>query len=170
METSNLVEKFDKIINQFITFYRKSDDYFFTEKELHSYFYHLCLCDGSFVLNNKFNLIHTEYPTPFKCSIIKEEPYISIEDITSKHIRSHIDLVMLNPNFVEWIKQYKNHFDYLKGLRNQLFPKYIQEFISKYEQFYIETKETVLLYALEFKYFRVGFWIMHSMKKRLAQN
>ena len=156
MNTKLLILKLDKVIDKIKEVYReKNDDYFFTEKELHSYFYHLCLTDGSFVVNGN-NLIHTEYPTPFRCHLEKHQPYIKIKEIEDTGRRRHVDLVLLNPNFIEWIKESEKPYDCIKGLGNIAFSKYLKKFIEIYEQFYKETKESVLLYALEFKYFRRG--------------
>jgi hypothetical protein len=80
-----------------------------------------------------------------------------IRPTDSAYVRSHVDLVLLNPNFIEWIKKYDKPYEYIKGLRNELFSNYIREFVSRYSEFYHETKETVLLYALGFNYFRVGY-------------
>lgn len=163
IDTNELINKFKSKIEELEEFYIKaSDDYFFTEKELHSYFYHLCLSEPSFHYKKSF-LIHTEYPTPFKYFIKKENPYFEIvqdvNDVTSKqYVRSHVDLVLLNPKFIEWIKgkthKGYNPIDYIKGLRNELFSTYITKFYELYKDFADTEGETVLLYALEFKYFR----------------
>jgi hypothetical protein len=158
MDTALLISRLEEELQRIESIYLKyPDEYFFTEKELHSYFYHLCLAAETFILNNKFNLIHAEYPTPFKCSVKKDPPYFEIEDIKSNFRRSHIDLVLFNPNFIEWIRKFENPYDYVRGLRNELFSNYIQKFIHKYEQFYEDNRESVLLYALEFKYFRASY-------------
>ncbi len=158
MNIELLISEFETAIKEIEKIYLElPDEYFFTEKELHSYFYHICLSNSSFTIKSRLNLIHTEYPTPFKCSLEKTHPYFKIQNTNSEYIRSHIDLVLLNPNFIEWLSKFKNPYDYIRGLRNELFSKYIKDFISKYEQFYKETKENILLYALEFKYFRIGY-------------
>lgn len=158
MDINAIITQFEKKIDEIMQVYLNlPDEYFFTEKELHSYFYHLCLEDDSFILNNRFNLIHTEYPTPFKCSINEKAPYFQIEDVKSKSMRSHIDLVLLNPNFIDWIESKGLSFDYVNGIRNQMFSDYIKDFINIYNEFYKCTNESILLYALEFKYFRHSY-------------
>jgi len=159
MNKSNqkLINKFENIINKLITDFRNfHEDYFFTEKEIHSYFYHLCVNAGKFVSKNKFSLIHTEYPTPFKC---KKDPnkYLDYASINEDKMRSHIDIVLINPNFVEWV--YSNRLDarYIIGLANDIFSKYILEFANIYESFQNAVDEPILLYAIEFKYFRHSY-------------
>ncbi len=155
MNSKNIIDSFEVILKNFQkTFLSLSDDFFFTEKELHSYFYHLCIQNNSFILKNGFNLVHTEYPTPFKCSKEKDFPFIKMRHITSKKIRSHIDMVIFNPNFIEWINQKGLSIEYIKGLKNQLYSEYIKDFIKIYTDFYNEKNETVFLYLLEFKFFR----------------
>jgi len=134
-------------------FRQKSENYFFTEKELHSYFYSLCLQNKNFHCDG-MNLVHTEYPTPFKSSFLKEYPYLKIADTHSKAMRSHIDLVLINPDFIRWTKGKKYRFDLIKGITNKLYPTYITEFINAYNEFVNETSEQILTYAVEFKYLR----------------
>ena len=158
MNTTEFSTTFERNLQNFQnTFITLPDDYFFTEKELHSYFYHLCMKNKTFILNDEFNLVHTEYPTPFKCSIENEFPFIKMQDITSKKVRSHIDTVLFNPNFIEWVYENKISIECIKGLRNQLYSEYIQDFIGIYSDFYRETNEPIFLYLLEFKFFRNGY-------------
>tara|TARA_B100001939_G_C16883878_1_gene592169 strand:- start:342 stop:1022 length:681 start_codon:yes stop_codon:yes gene_type:complete len=134
----------------------KSDKFFFTEKEIHSYFYSICLSKNIFLYKD-YNLVHTEYPTPFKASILKDPPYFKVVNNESKFMRSHIDLVLLNPNFIDWCEKNNLPFNYIKGLKNESFSKYIVDFVNIYNRFYSDTNEPILLYAIEFKYFRGGY-------------
>lgn len=153
-----LVSDFNEIINEFIDIYKSSiDDFFFTEKELHSYFYHLCLKSGLFITSSGFNLIHTEYPTPFKCNKLDSDPYIELAPIESKKMRSHIDLVLFNPNFIDWIIESGKSTKYISGLGYELYSKYIIDFGRQYEMFQKEFNEPILLFCLEFKYFRHSY-------------
>lgn len=156
-EIVKLVRDFEKIKNDLIDFYKSSHkEFFFTEKEIHSYFYHLCLKSGLFITKSGFNLIHTEYPTPFKCTKLDSEPYIKLAGNKSNKIRSHIDLVLLNPNFVEWIFEKGNDQDikYITGLSNEPYLDYIKGFETKYLEIQEKCHEKILLYAIEFKYYR----------------
>jgi len=154
MNINKLVEKLEVSLNELYSiFLEKDNNFFFTEKEIHSYFYHLCL--NNFI-HNKYNLIHTEYPTPFKCKNIKEEPYIEKADKNSKVSRAHIDLVLINPNFIDYslnIPQ-KNPENIIMGLGHKLFSEYIDTFYEIYKDFGNEYNESIILYSLEFKYLR----------------
>jgi len=132
-------------------------DFFFTEKEIHAYFYHLCLNSKHFITKSGNNLIHTEYPTPFKCETLKDKPYIKYAEIKADKIRSHVDLVLLNPNFVNWIESNGKGSKYIAGLTNGLFSEYILDLSKNYKEFEDHFKEPVLLYALEFKFLRHSF-------------
>ena len=149
-----VIDEFERCITKLEdTFRLKSENYFFTEKELHSYFYSLCLQNDNFQFKN-LNLVHTEYPTPFKTSVLRKYPFIKISPIHSKAMRSHIDLILLNPNFIQWLKTNNKDIDVIKGLTNKYYPKYIKYFIETYVEFVNETKEPILIYAVEFKYLR----------------
>ena len=152
-----ILDKFQKNINSVKkTFLKSNPDFFFTEKELHSYLYQLCLNDDTFHSDNGLSLIHAEYPTPFKCSM--ENHSFEIKGIETKFIRGHIDMVLLNPNFIKWIFNQDNlkfkPMYYVTGLGGVIFSDYIGDMIEKYEEFYTQTKETVLLSAVEFKYYK----------------
>jgi len=154
------IKKFEKMINDINDVFKKQEaEYFFTEKELHSYFYHLCVgCGFSF---DKYNLIHTEYPTPFKCSIDKSTQKIIRTSDVSQNQRAHIDMVLINPNFISFIKgKYpENHRRYINGIGgvSSLFSKYIVEHRDLYREFAVEYGESILLYALEFKFQRHSY-------------
>ena len=150
------VQRFEEALNELIDVFQKEEnDYFFTEKELHSYFYHLCL--GKEFYHQGFNLVHTEYPTPFKCETLTSKPYIRrVADDKRNKIRAHIDLVLINKNYIDYaIKEKgKEAFRYLSGIENALFSKYIKEHKAFYEKFARAYNESILLYAIEFKYLR----------------
>ncbi len=105
------------------------------------------------------NLIHTEYPTPFKCETLNNDPYIIFAKNDSKNQRAHIDLVVLNPNYINYISTLKiqKSYRYLTGIGNQLFSKYIEEFYSIFKDFGSKYNESILLYAIEFKYHRHSY-------------
>jgi hypothetical protein len=152
------IKSFESIINELVAiFYDKQNDYFFTEKEIHSYFYHLCLEKDLSYKN--YNLVHTEYPTPFKCQTLIEMPYIKEANKDSKNQRAHIDLVLLNPTFIDYAVKNggHDHFRYISGIGGKLFSIYIDEFKSFYLKYAQECHESVLLYAIEFKYHRHSY-------------
>lgn len=154
-DINELKKKFEEKMKELKNKFKSLDEeYFFTEKELHSYFYHLCLNEEIFFMKNGCSCVHAEYPTPFKCKKLKEQPYIALKGREEKNCRrSHLDLVLINPNFVNWVKE-NNKRDCIWGVRNDLFSDYIKEFMKIYENFQRETNEPILIYALEFKYFR----------------
>jgi len=122
---------------------------------------------GIFTTKSGFNLIHTEYPTPFKCKTLFKEPYIEIAKINTSYSRSHIDFVLLNPDFVEWILENRNEQDikYITGLSNEPYQKYIKELETKYSEFIEEFNQQILLYAVEFKFYRHNSTGIESAKK-----
>jgi hypothetical protein len=132
------------------------NDYFFTEKELHSHFYHLCISNYAFH-HKGYSLLHTEYPSPFKCSYLDNEPYIQLEPIDAKKQRSHIDCVLINPLFIDWLVEHGHGTKALIGIGNNRFDLYIKDFYTIYHQFNQETNEAILLYALEFKFLRHSY-------------
>lgn len=149
--------EFENNIKILIADFKSShSDFFFTEKELHAYFYHLCLKSNIFILNNGFNLIHSEYPTPFKCKKLPAYPFIDTAKSDEKQVRAHIDIVLLNPNFVEFVynANLQEGIKYITGLTNGLFSDYISRFYLVYSEFQKYCPEPILLYALEFKYLR----------------
>jgi hypothetical protein len=141
-----LIESFESSSDGLKNAFQK-DNHFFTETELHAYFYHLCLQN-----TNLWGVVHTEYPTPFKC----KPPYVIEADNASKHRRAHIDLVLLNPNFVDFAKQ--NHpqiaCQLITGIGSGSFSVYIDDFDKCYKDFFQQYKQSILLYALELKYYR----------------
>jgi hypothetical protein len=140
-----------------LTFQSGPNDFFFTEKELHSYFYHLCM--KSDLLYGDYNLVHTEYPTPFKCKTTKSDPFIKKAHANSKNQRAHIDLVLMNPNYIDCTLSHqltKKH-QYLTGVGDQLFSNYIMDFYTFYQKFSESYHESVLLYAIEFKFHRHNY-------------
>jgi hypothetical protein len=76
-------------------------------------------------------------------------------------MRPHIDSVLFNGNFIEWImksgKSQEEIDDCIRGLCNKIFPSYIGDFRKVYEEFYKTSNETVLSHCLEFKFIRGGY-------------
>ena len=176
-----ILDKFQKNIRILKkTFLNSNPDFFFTEKELHAYLYQLCLQDDAFKSNNGLSLVHAEYPTPFKCSMANHN--FEVKGTDTKFVRGHIDMVLLNPNFITWINARDNlklkSMSYVTGLGHILFSEYIADMIQIYEKFYTETNEPVLLSAVEFKYVKVSYigivtpirGIIQDLKKLEALN
>ena len=157
-KTNMIIGSFEKAVEELVdVFNTKHNDYFFTEKEIHSYFYHLCLSKN--LIYGSYNLVHTEYPTPFKCETLKKEPYIKKAKGESKNQRAHIDLVLLNPKYLDYVleKRKDDYFKYISSIGGALFSNYINDFYSLYKDFAEKTGESILLYAIEFKYHRHSY-------------
>ncbi len=132
------------------------DDFFFTEKELHSYFLNICFSKNN-VIHKGYLLVHAEYPTPFKCSY-NDSDIVKLENDDSKKIRAHIDMVFLNSNYIDWINTNKLDNKYISGIpQANLFNKFNNELTNKYESLFEIYKEPILIYAIEFKYLRHGY-------------
>ncbi len=142
----NLADAFSKEIN----------DYFFTEKDICCYFYFLT---KKFAIFNHrgYCLLHTEYPTPFKCSYLEDKPYIKLEPDDSGKQRSHIDTVLINPLFIDWLIDSNKNIKSLSGLGEERFDSYIKKFYDIYTEFNEKTGESILLYAVEFKFLRHSY-------------
>ncbi|PKP21781.1 MAG: hypothetical protein CVU05_06000 [Bacteroidetes bacterium HGW-Bacteroidetes-21] len=170
MENRNYISKYNKseieqiikateyAIWELVQFFNKEKDFFFTEKELHSFFYHKCISSGNFPTVEGFNLVHAEYPTPFKLKRNEDTGDIENAGVKDKFVRGHIDLVVLNPNFVDFVKTQKDRNTLLSGVSTtKLYTQYIIELKECYSRFNKETNEPILLYAIEFKYVRYKF-------------
>jgi len=66
---------------------------------LHFFFFHSCLNENSFEHRDRL-LIHTEYPMPFK---VRKGNVTEIEEDNKRAMRPHIDSILLNKNFIDWI-------------------------------------------------------------------
>ncbi len=168
-----IIKRFEEAINELkCEFNSQSDGYFFTEKELHSFFYSICLKKQlSF---EDYNLIHTEYPTPFKCETLDKDPFIKEANSESDHRRAHIDLVLINPDFIKFTKlnEPNNYHKYISGIGgvDNIFLKYIKEHFELFNKFAAQYKQSVLLYALEFKYLRHNFIGENDSEKNILQD
>jgi len=157
MDNLKIIESFEEAIDEIEEKFKHNyENFFFTEKELHSYFYHICLSKE--LTHNRYNLVHAEYPTPFKCSIQKEYPYIKKVEDDSDNQRARVDLVLLNPNYIDFALEFaqndKRAEHSIFGLYNKDFTLFIEDFRKLYDKFADKYNESILLYSLEFKYFR----------------
>jgi hypothetical protein len=149
----------DTVINKFIS---SDDDFFLTEKDLHFFFFHSCLQEESFVLQGKL-LLHTEYPTPFKVTKNRDilNP-VNIADDNARAMRPHIDSILFNKNFIQWINgnvtNSRLRDNYIRGLGNKRFSVYIADFRRIYKRYYDENnQQNILSHSLEFKFLRGGY-------------
>lgn len=75
--------------------------------------------------------------------------------------RAHIDLVLINPNFIKFIKEkfpHKYH-RYINGIggADGEFSKYIIDHKNQFNEFANKYNESIILYALEFKFYRHSY-------------
>lgn len=130
-----------KTLNKF----REQPFYFFTESDIHSYFYH-CLYNSKFEIergSKRIYLIHREYPTNFrytKDALLLEgfsEPY-SLE--SRQGDRGSFDVAILNPAFVSEAQR----IEYIVNKNVRL----LEERIAGDP----DAVRDELLFAIEFKY------------------
>lgn len=130
-----------KTINKF----RENPYYFFTESDIHSYFYH-AFYSGKFEEHDKdgkrIYLAHREYPTNFrynkdKLLEVDFEPY---KLASKKGDRGNYDIAILNPDFV---KNAKSSEEIINKEINLLLKRVASN---------PEAAKKELLYAVEFKY------------------
>lgn len=118
------------LVNQF----REKPYYFFTESDLHSYFWKTTYSGNWEIERGKkrFYLIHREYPTNFRFDKQKSLKEVCAESYipeNEKGSRGHYDIAVLNPEFVEQA-----------GSSDAVINKSIKNAVSS------------LLFAMEFKY------------------
>ncbi len=138
-----------KVIKKTINKFRENPLYFFTESDLHSYFYSSIYSSKLEVVKNnkRICLIHREYPTNFryyKKKLIQDdflEPYPLAE---KKGSRGHYDMVIINPKFA---KDYSDNINDIKHIINKDV-LLLEQRVKKD----VESVKKELVYAIEFKY------------------
>lgn len=170
-------KEFENIYNASIKktiekFLKSNNDFFFTEKDLHFYFFHNCISKNPFEHQNRL-LLHSEYPMPFRATTENNNSPIEIvKDEEGQKRRPAIDSVLLNKNFIEWLLKYRPELDRFRNeytdddyrndcirglcIYTESFSEYINDYRETYKEFYRETKESILSHSLEFKYFKGG--------------
>ncbi len=136
-----------RAINRTINKFRERPYYFFTESDIHSYFYHALYSTNHEELTKygeQIYCVHREYPTNFrykKSELLNEdfkEPY----DLSMKEgKRGNYDIAVLNPEF---IKNANSKQDIVNKSVKLL------EIRTKNNKNFVNSKE--LLFAIEFKY------------------
>ena len=96
-----------RAINRTINKFREHPYYFFTESDIHSYFYHSLYStkhEVSTIDKKRIYCIHREYPTNFryKKSELLNEDFKKPYDLSMKvGDRGNYDIAILNPEFIE---------------------------------------------------------------------
>ena len=136
-----------KAINKTINKFREHPYYFFTESDIHSYFYYALYSrkhEVSTIDKKRIYCIHREYPTNFrykKSELLNEdfkEPY-KLEDESGS--RGHYDMAVLDPDFIKNVNSEKD----IINKNVSLVVKRVQN-----NKDFVNSKE--LLFAIEFKY------------------
>jgi hypothetical protein len=138
-----------KVIKKTINKFRENPLYFFTESDLHSYFYSSIYSSKLEVVSNnkRICLIHREYPTNFryyKKNLVQNaflEPYpLALK----KGGRGHYDMEIINPKFAQ---KYSDNINGIKHIINK-----DVSLLEQREEEDIESLKKELVYAIEFKY------------------
>jgi hypothetical protein len=148
-----IIEAVDQSIQTISDLFAKEATRFFTENDLVCCFHRLLhdrleLLDmGSAKDQDKLphNLIHCEYPTPFRCDMKGKAFQARMDDETTpnkgKYSRGHYDVVVLNPTFV------RNHsYSAIKGQTYAVFQATVLPSLSQ--------DDPAFLYGLEFMFSR----------------
>lgn len=137
-----LIEKTWDAVRKTINKFRENPYYFFTESDIHSYFYH-CLYSTKFQVkreNRRIYLVHREYPTNFR--YIKKDLVnnpICYDLGGSEGRRGNYDMAVINPEFANKAQNI-----------NHIINKNIKDLIVRNNNSDSNDKE--LLFAIEFKY------------------
>jgi len=136
-----------RAINRTINKFREHPYYFFTESDIHSYFYHALYStkhEVSTIDKKRIYCIHREYPTNFrykKKELLDDtisKPY-DLEDKLGS--RGHYDMAVLDPDFIKNVNSEKD----ITNKNVSLVVKRVQN-----NKNFVNSKE--LLFAIEFKY------------------
>ncbi len=136
-----------RAINKTINKFREHPYYFFTESDIHSYFYHALYSSDhevSTIDGKRIYCIHREYPTNFryKKSELLNKNFKKPYDLKNKlGSRGHYDIAVLDPDFIKNVNSEKD----ITNKNVSLVVKRVQN-----NKNFVNSKE--LLFAIEFKY------------------
>jgi hypothetical protein len=146
-KNKNLNEAVWKAINKTINKFRERPYYFFTESDIHSYFYHALYStqyEVSTIDKKRIYCVHREYPTNFRYNKKEllnntiSEP-CKLEGILGS--RGHYDMAVLDPDFIKNINSEKDIINKNVSLAIKR---------AQNNKYFVTSKE--LLFAMEFKY------------------
>ncbi len=146
----NIIDAVDRSINELCDQFQSYPTKFYTENDLVCFLYHLLrrnveppdVYDKDGCMHS---LIHTEYPTPFRCDmggnrfVVKDEA--DRTEAGGKYQRGHYDIVTLNPGFVR-------HHTY-QEIKAQDYELYQRRVLSN-----LSVDNPVILYGIEFMFSR----------------
>lgn len=148
-KSDNINDAVWRAINKTINKFREHPDYFFTESDIHSYFYHALYSSDHTESNLNVGeidiyCIHREYPTNFRYKKLEllNKNYKKPYDLSlRKGKRGNYDIAVLDPVF---IKNANSKQDIVNKSVKLL------EIRTKNNNNFVNSKE--LLFAIEFKY------------------
>ncbi len=141
MNVETIHNEINRVIWKTANKFRENPYYFFTESDIHSYFYY-CIYNTKmeFIKDGKrIYLVHREYPTNFRYrkKDLLNDNYVPPPLKKKVGARGHYDLAVLNPHFVEKAATCED---------------IINKNVSLLEKRIKATNEDELLAAIEFKY------------------
>jgi len=148
-----IVDAVDCSITTLAELFRKEPTRFFTENDLvccfHRILYNSLESLGMVTANDKdghpHDLIHCEYPTPFRCDMKNKGFQVRTDEDTTpkkgKYRRGHYDVLVLNPTFVR-----SHSYSAIKGQTYALFKSTVLPSLSQ--------DEPAFLYGIELVYCR----------------
>lgn len=145
MNVETIHTEITRVIWKTVNKFRENPYYFFTESDIHSYFYY-CIYSMKleFIKDNKrIYLVHREYPTNFRYrkKDLLNDNYVPPSLDKKLGTRGHYDLAVLNPSFVEKASSCED---------------IINKNVSLLEKRIKNINEDELLAAIEFKYVITG--------------
>ena len=146
-KSDNINDAVWRAINKTINKFREHPDYFFTESDIHSYFYYALYSSNHEELtkdDERIYCVHREYPTNFrykKSELLNKnfkQPYV-LKKKEGK--RGNYDIAVLKPEFIKNANSKQDIVN--KSVR-------LLEIRTKNNKNFVKSKE--LLFAIEFKY------------------
>lgn len=150
MKHQYIINSVDKSIDSLISIFPSHPTLFYTENDLVCSFFAILKQNLPFYeAPDKegfwHSLIHSQYPTPFRCDMTKGKFKVMDDDARTekgtKYQRGHYDLVILNPDF---IKQYT--YEVINAQNYEKFKKEI-----RFESW---KDNPIVLYGIEFMFSR----------------
>lgn len=141
---SEIIRAVDSCIEKLCADFQEHPSYYFTENDLVCKFYQLFISEiGDYRVkgcDEKYHqIIHMEYPTPFKCSMKGTDFILMAND--SHYRRGHFDIAILNPEIINLLS--------FEEVRSQKFQLVLNNVLGIVNQ-----SRPMILYALEFVFHR----------------
>jgi len=143
-----IIQIVDEGIRKTINKFRENPLYFFTESDIHSYFFYCIYSSRLEVVKNgiRIGLAHREYPTNFryaKKELLNKEFTKPYELKEKKGDRGNYDMVIINPKFA-W--KYSSNIKDIKHIINK------KVTLLEIRNDGLDSTQEELIYAIEFKY------------------